>query len=72
MYYKKSAPRTVIRNLPHLIRQLINRICDTVASTHLRGQIFRRPAESLGCVAPPDVLLAEAEVGDLDVTVLVK
>ncbi len=39
---------------------------------HLRGQVLRGAAEGLGGAAEVDVLLAQAEVGDLDVAVLVQ
>ena len=39
---------------------------------YLWRKVFRRSAKSLGCVAPSDVLLAEAEIGNLYVTVFVE
>ena len=43
-----------------------------MASSDLWCKIFRRSAKRFGRVAPSDVLLAKAEVGNLDVAVLVE
>ncbi len=40
--------------------------------TYFRRKIFRRSAKSLSRVSEGDVLLAQAEVGNLDVAILVK
>jgi hypothetical protein len=40
--------------------------------TYFRGEVFWSAAEGFGRVAERDVFLAQAEVGDLDVAVLVQ
>jgi hypothetical protein len=40
--------------------------------SHFRSEVFRRSTKCFGCVAELNVLLAEAEVSNLDVAVLVE
>ena len=36
------------------------------------GKVFRRAAKGFGCVAVPDLLFAQTEIGNLDMAVLVQ
>ena len=46
--------------------------CNSVKPTYLGGEVLGRAAERSRCVAVVNILLAQPEVGDLDVTIVVK
>ena len=43
-----------------------------MTSTYLGGEVLGRAAERSRCVAVVNILLAQPEIGDLDVTIVVK
>ena len=43
-----------------------------MTSTYLGGEVLGRAAERARCVAVMDILLAQPEIGNLDVTIVVK